>query len=228
MANSKKKCTQCKRRKPVVEAVTNVGMLFLCSDECRIAYAMSKPLGALSEKRREQQKQAKRQITKQKAEKLTPRQAKKKMLDDNVSHQRSLTQDAINSLVRAVDANQPCISCGTTSPVQYCGGHFKTRGAHPELRYDLRNIHKQCNRHCNMAKSGNIERYRCGLIARYGRWIVEYLDSHHEPKAYTCDQLRKLRAWARKKTREIERGRTISRDELYLEWDALHDGFNGK
>ena len=66
-----------------------------------------------------------------------------------------------------------CISCGKTN-MDWCCGHFKTRGSQPELRYAKHNTFLQCNRYCNMALSGNIEGnkntrgYKAGIIERFG------------------------------------------------------------
>ena len=55
-----------------------------------------------------------------------------------------------NKYVRLRDADEPCISCGTTNPnIQYAAGHFRTVKAAPQLRFNLDNIHKQCNFYCN-------------------------------------------------------------------------------
>jgi len=66
-------------------------------------------------------------------------------------------QTACNAYIRERDKGLPCISCGTQKPdIQYCAGHFKTRGGHPELRFHPMNINKKCNKRCNLMLSGNI------------------------------------------------------------------------
>jgi hypothetical protein len=65
------------------------------------------------------------------------------------------SQAAFNAYIRARDAGKPCICCGMF-PKSYSGsggewdaGHYRSRGAAPEVRFDERNIHaqlKQCNR----------------------------------------------------------------------------------
>ena len=85
-------------------------------------------------------------------------------------------QAEINKLARMIDADLPCISCGTTKDVQFAGGHRKSRGAHPNIRFNLHNIHKQCNKNCNKGLSGNPDGYDIGLEQRYGK---EYLEMVH-------------------------------------------------
>src|SRR3954468_4490237 len=74
-------------------------------------------------------------------------------------------QKAVNAYVRERDKGLPCISCETPWEPAFQAGHFRSRGACPELRFDLDNIHGQCVR-CNMHLSGNLLGYRQGLISR--------------------------------------------------------------
>jgi hypothetical protein len=114
-------------------------------------------------------------------------------------------QTAFNAWVRARDAGLPCISCGTTADIQYAAGHFRSAGGHPELRFDPLNVHLQCNRNCNMAKSGNLGPYRIELIKRIGQEKVDWLEGPHEPKRYTIDDLKAIKAHYRALTRELKR-----------------------
>ncbi len=112
-------------------------------------------------------------------------------------------QAAFNAWVRERDAGLPCISCGTTADVQFCAGHYKPSGSNPALRFEPMNVHRQCNRNCNMAKSGNLTPYRIELIKRIGLDNVEWLEGPHEPKKYTIDDLKAITAMYRAKLREL-------------------------
>lgn len=112
-------------------------------------------------------------------------------------------QAAFNQYIRARDAHLPCISCGTTSDVQYCAGHFRSRGAASHLRFNEDNVHKQCNRNCNMAKSGNIHGYRQGLIERIGIERVEALENDNTTHKWTIERAKEITIEYRKKTKEI-------------------------
>jgi hypothetical protein len=114
-------------------------------------------------------------------------------------------QHAFNAYVRARDAGQPCISCGTTADVQYCAGHYRTTGSCPELRFEPLNVHLQCNKNCNLSKSGNILGYRPRLLEKIGAELVEWLEGPHEPKRYTIEDLKAITAEYRAKTRELRR-----------------------
>jgi hypothetical protein len=115
------------------------------------------------------------------------------------------TQTAFNAWIRARDAGQPCISCGTTADVQYCAGHYRTTAACPELRFEPLNVHLQCNRNCNMGKSGNLLGYRPRLLAKIGTERLAWLEGVHEPKKYTIEELKALTALYRAKTRELKK-----------------------
>ena len=136
--------------------------------------------------------------------------AKKKNKDNDHKHQFKLTKEVIQRWCCKVrDADLPCVSCGNTNPsIVYAGGHYKTAGGHPELALNTLNIHRQCNVTCNKFKSGNIAGdkhsigYRKGLIERYDQAFVDNLESYHAPVKLTCDQLRELRAYYAKLTRE--------------------------
>lgn len=112
-------------------------------------------------------------------------------------------QAAFNAWIRARDAGEPCISCGTTANVQYCAGHYRTVGSCPELRFEPLNVHRQCNRNCNMGKSGNILGYRPRLLQKIGAEKLAWLEGPHEPKRYTIEDLKAITAEYRAKTREL-------------------------
>lgn len=113
-------------------------------------------------------------------------------------------QQAVNAYVRARDANEPCISCGRHHQGEYHAGHFLSRGAHPELALDERNIAKQCQP-CNVHLSGNQLNFRKGLIARHGVEFVDWLEGAHEPKKYTKEDLLHIRDTYRQKLKELKK-----------------------
>lgn len=78
-----------------------------------------------------------------------------------------LLQKVFNTFIRFRDKNEPCISCGTTKGVEYAAGHFYPT-TYQYLRFNEDNVHKQCNKHCNMMKRGNLQEYRINLEAKIG------------------------------------------------------------
>lgn len=113
------------------------------------------------------------------------------------------TQAVFNKFIRLRDANEPCISCGRHHSGQYHAGHYRTVGSHPELRFSELNCHKQCAP-CNNHKSGNIVEYRISLSAKIGADNLYWLEGPHEPKKYTIDDLKLIKAEYKAKIKETE------------------------
>ena len=127
---------------------------------------------------------------------------------------KSEAQDAFNDYIRERDKNQPCISCGATNPPmtsggQWDAGHFKSRGAYPELAFDEDNCHRQC-KSCN-GGSGKFahkerttsEKYEANLIERIGLARVEALKAPRPLPKLTGDDYREKRATYRAKLKEL-------------------------
>ncbi len=112
-------------------------------------------------------------------------------------------QATFNAYIRTRDAGMPCISCGTTKNVQYCAGHYLTRGAYPELRFHEMNVHLQCNQFCNLQNSGNIRKYRINLIGKIGLSNVDWLEGKHQPQKWTIDDIKEIRAYYKQLTKEL-------------------------
>lgn len=98
-------------------------------------------------------------------------------------------QVAFNAYRRELLKDEPCISCGRFHSGQYHAGHYLSVGAHPELRFIEDNVWKQCQP-CNTHLSGNLIEYRKSLIDRIGSERVEWLESYHEPKKYSVEELK--------------------------------------
>lgn len=162
----------------------------VCSAECAIGW---------SEKQRTKQLHTQaRMERKALREKKLAMKSRKEWLKD--------VERVFNAYIRARDAHLPCISCETTNPnIQYCAGHYRTVGSSPHLRFDERNVNKQCNKNCNMEKSGNIHKYRIGLIKKYGLEVVEALEADNTQRHYTIDDLKALKVHYQAKIKELER-----------------------
>ena len=169
-----KKCRHCKTLfHPVLP------MQVVCGIECAKAIAKKK---------------------REKVEKANDRQ-KRESLKSRAQWARE-AQSAVNAYARLRDDLKPCISCGRHHQGQWHAGHYLSRGAHPELSLDERNIHKQCQP-CNVHLSGNQIEYRKGLIARYGVEYVEWLEGPHATKKYTIEEYKAIKAEYVKKTKEL-------------------------
>lgn len=204
MANSKKRCPYCRKYFPS-EKMTRFGSMLFCCFEHAVQYA-NKP------------------STKDKGRKLERKENKerKRELDRNsIPWQLKQTQIAFNKMRvleeikwfndRGLDPT--CISCGKSN-MDWCCGHFKTRGSQSNLRFDRKNTFLQCNRYCNMGLSGNIEGnkntrgYKQGLIDRFGeeeaKSILDYCESNTIPVKWTREMLETMRAEFNKRARELK------------------------
>ena len=101
-------------------------------------------------------------------------------------YSRAARLDALQKLVnrwvlKVRDKDMPCCTCGKSSKsVKYDAGHYRTRGACPELRFELTNIHKQCSVNCNGWGSGMRSEYRDFIEHKYGLDHLEWLDGTHK------------------------------------------------
>lgn len=128
------------------------------------------------------------------------REAKEK-LKTPAEHSRVL-QQVINSIAREIDKSCVCISNRKPIPkAQEQGGHFYSRSAYPDLRFNLHNIFLQST-HDNMYKSGNITGFIDGLSEEYGKDYCEYvqeLKNSCKGLKLSIDEIKE----ATKKAREI-------------------------
>lgn len=111
----------------------------------------------------------KKRINKERAE------AKKTLLTH--SDWIQFLQKVFNTWIKLRDKNRPCISCLTTSNVQYAAGHLWPT-TYQFLRFHEDNVWKQCNKNCNLEKSGNVGEYRINLIKLIGEERVKWLDDN--------------------------------------------------
>jgi hypothetical protein len=135
---------------------------------------------------------------KEKAVRSETRQRKKVFVEKDRSYWIKKAQIEFNKFIRLRDKDEDCISCGVarketavSTGSNFHAGHYKSRGAFPELRYDEENCHKQCA-YCNNHLSGNVDNYRFGLIEKIGLDRVLLLEGPHKPKKYTIDELKDL------------------------------------
>ncbi|VVP22849.1 hypothetical protein PS896_03934 [Pseudomonas fluorescens] len=130
-------------------------------------------------------------------------QVRKEKLKSRADHLRE-AQAVFNEWVRLRDADRPCISCGRHHEGQYHAGHYRSVGANPELRFEPLNVWKQCAP-CNTHLSGNLVNFRISLLQGIGAEKVEWLEGPHEPRKYTVEEIKTIKAEYRAKTRELKK-----------------------
>lgn len=199
MGLTMRKCKHCKEveLRPASKCHDILEKKGYCSAEC------------LVEHEREKRRKAAERKIKQQAKK--DRAAVKELNRKDLRWQHKQTQPIFNRMrvlqeldwFKSRGLEPVCISCGKPN-MDWCCGHLKTVGAQPNLRYDENNTFLQCNRYCNMGKSGNIEGdkntrgYKRGLVERFGtdegQRIIDYCETHTEAHKWTCDELEEMRA----------------------------------
>lgn len=92
-------------------------------------------------------------------------------------------QKLVNQYVLHVrDKNDGCCTCGTTNPnIKYDAGHFHTRKARPDIRFELTNIAKQCSQQCNVYGSGMRNEFEKFISEKYGPDHVDWLKQVKPP-----------------------------------------------
>jgi len=98
----------------------------------------------------------------------------------------AMLQALVNQYVVHVrDKDEPCYTCGKTDrSVKYDAGHYLTRAAKPELRFELTNIHRQCSVECNVHGSGMRVEYNEHIKLQYGQAHFDWLNGPHKPLKY--------------------------------------------
>ncbi len=123
----------------------------------------------------------------------------------NVSDYLAAAQIVFNRwIVHVRDKGLPCISCGTTKPVQMAAGHYRSRGASGAHRFNPDNCFAQCNAFCNLKKSGNAILMRQGMIARIGLERVEALENDNTLKKWTKEEALAIKAKYAAKLKELK------------------------
>lgn len=98
-------------------------------------------------------------------------------------------QTVFNAWIRRRDSDKGCISCG--GQVDHAG-HYLSAGHHGHLRFNEMNVNGQCLR-CNNFLHGNLINYRQGLVNRYGKQKVQYLEScAHGVKKWSKTELQAI------------------------------------
>lgn len=197
-----KKCKSCR-----AEFIPSRPLQSACGVPCAIA--LTNVSKEKARKAKEAMERAEHRIAK---EKIKTRSQWIKEAEQAVRDYRRLYELSIGS---------GCISCGQSQEHviaaqgwktggAFDAGHFLGKGARPELRMEPNNIWLQC-KGCNagsfkFARKGSTvsEGFRVGLIERIGLEAVEALESDHEPRKHTIDDLKEIKAHYRAKVRELK------------------------
>lgn len=156
---------------------------------CQVTYA-----DAVAARTVEARAKAERQEVRARKEALKP-----------IQHFLKATERICHAYIRARDAEQPCISCGTWDALEWHAGHFIPVGRAKSIRFDEANIHKQCDE-CNTHLNGNATAYEVRLTAKIGKEEVDRLKTAPKEKKWTRDELAAIRDKFKAKLKEIQHG----------------------
>ena len=159
-----------------------------CSCDCMAGHGMDKATQARERKHKAETKTRKDKI-----------KSKTEWLNE--------AQTAFNAYVRERDRlmGLGCISCGVTKPdIQYHAGHYRTRKAAPQLRFDEDNVHRQCAT-CNNHLSGNLIKYRMVLQFRIGDKDLERIENDNSQARFTIEDAKRIKADYKAKLAELKK-----------------------
>lgn len=171
----------------------------VCNEvECMAAYA--------------EEELARRRNKQAKAERIAAMESRKviRLAKEKLKTRRDWLKEAqiaFNAYIRERDRDKPCISCGTSLENEEVGGgydcgHYRSVGSAPGLRFDEHNANGQCKK-CNRYLAGRAVDYRRGLIARLGAGPVERLESDNEPRKWTIESLKAIKAHYVQKRKDL-------------------------
>ena len=144
----------------------------------------------------ERVKKERKQAAKQRAERRVDA-VKRETLKSKADWARE-AQTAVNRVARLRDihAGHGCISCGAAYQGRFGGafdgGHYRSVGAAPHLRFYLPQISLQCVK-CNRYLGGNATEARKGLIARHGLERVEAIEAMQGDGKWSIPYLQRLK-----------------------------------
>ena len=176
------KCKWCKKEITGDEIKTPRGKF------CSMAHVFE----FTDQKKKEALKRAESKRERDKRKDIALRKEKLKTIPELIRE----AQASVNYYIRMRDYGKRCISCNSL-PTQKRGGtmdagHYRSRGAAPQLRFNVLNIHGQCVK-CNRFNSGNAVDYRIALINKIGLELVEGLESNNKPRTFTRDYLLRVK-----------------------------------
>jgi hypothetical protein len=149
----------------------------------------------------------------QKAKALRQERARDKAKREGMKTYPQLVREAqksFNEWVRLRDVDLPCICCGRWPKANagiggdWDAGHYLSRGSHPHLKFDVRNVFKQL-KGCNRPGGTTAAAFRIGVIARIGLEAVEALEADNEIRKLTHDDLRTIKQKYAALSRELKK-----------------------
>jgi len=109
----------------------------------------------------------------------TKEERKRWEIDNDPGQWKKKLQTQLQRLARIIDEGQPCPATGDLD-CQFHGGHVLGKGAFPQCRFNLHNIHRQSARSNNQQADDLL--FWKGLCAEYGQAYGDFIYSlRHTP-----------------------------------------------
>lgn len=111
-----------------------------------------------------------------KAKKQVKQEEKQKVdkMKKEVTNWKSKLQIKVQEIARLIDYGQPCTATGIRE-AKFAGGHVFSKGANPQMRFNLHNIHKQS--FYSNSPSNHDSVLREGIANIYGDKYLEFIKS---------------------------------------------------
>ena len=123
-------------------------------------------------------------------------------------------QTAFNAYIRLRDMHKGCIDCGKPFEPQRPGGsidagHYRSRGAAPNLRFDEDNVFAQ-RKNCNRPGGATAADFRAGMVKRIGEDRVDAVERDNEVHKRTREDLMGITATYKAKAKALAKAQSLS------------------
>lgn len=142
----------------------------------------------------------------------TVERKKTKQLKDSLytpdKYRSKILQPTINKIARLIDYGCSCIATNNFGKMN--GGHRISVGANRSTSLNLHNIHIQSFQ-SNTFKSGDNIKYDIGIVERYGKEYLEFLNSLHQTPALklSLSELQELQKISLSIVKELEQNQIL-------------------
>lgn len=141
-----------------------------------------------------------------KAEKKANAKQKREFYKKDIKTRREAAIKYFNRYILLRDRDKSCVSCGNTNTlIKYDAGHYVPAGRCTALRFDERNVHKQCSQYCNVHRSGNMAPYAKAIVAMYGQEVLDFLDGPQPKIKVTAEFYQAIEDEYKDKIRQLEK-----------------------
>jgi hypothetical protein len=202
--SAQRRCAHCKDRHEPADMI-QVGLRLVCGQECRAAVNLKTFEQSIKVKRVEFNRETKR----------------RKETIITIPKHKARAEGVCHKFIHLRDRKEVCCSCDRTTADLieanewgvgglWDAGHFISKGAVDSLRFDERNIARQC-KSCN-GGSGKYARkthtvsqeYEQRKRAKDGNELVDWLMGYHEPHKWTHVELYAIEESYRLKYKELK------------------------